>query len=170
MEELQREVSKRSQVSFIQQVRSEHPLCTSCCFGGWTGCGTLHFWAALCKMVLVLLPADPHLFPYTGQSQCPCSQQLLTGTNLCSGLHFRPLRPGKEDVMQANVKNLLQKQSHLWANPSSAHVYLLPPHPEAPCLSLFSYFRLQVHWHWLTYNWRSTVSETPAIRLLMRIL
>lgn len=67
--------------------------------------GTLHSWAALCKMVLVLLPADPHLFPRTGQSQCPCSQQeqtCVTGST-----------SGKEDVMQANIKKVLQEPSRL---------------------------------------------------------
>lgn len=66
----------------------------------------LHSWAALCRMVLVLLPADPHLFPHTGQSQCPCSQDFWQEQTCVTGSTI-----GKEDVMQQTLRKCFRNKA-----------------------------------------------------------
>lgn len=66
----------------------------------------LHSWAALCRTVLVLLPADPHLFPHTGQSQCPCSQDFWQEQTCVTGSTI-----GKEDVMQQTLRKCFRNKA-----------------------------------------------------------
>lgn len=137
--ELQWEVSKRSQVPFIQQVCSEHPLCTSRCFRGCTGRSgpcppELHFvkwcWFPNCRFSFV---------PTHRPIPVPLQSAVADGNKPVSRAPLQTYWQGGHDAGKCSETKLPAGHSVI------GHVYLLSPHPAAPCLTLLGYFRLQVH-------------------------